>query len=323
LSDEYRLAERIILEYGITGSLLFTDGIHYGFVEPRLSTTFFLNDFNSFKVSYSRMHQVVHLLSNSGTGLPADVWIPSTSNIEPEKSDQVAAGFVSEFGARKIWRFTIEGFYKQLGGLIEMKEGISLFSKAGTWQEKIETNGTGNVKGLEFFLEKETGSVTGGVSYTLTGNNRQFVNINNGAPYPYHYNKLHDVSLFVHYKLTENVNFSASWFYNTGFPITLAQAKYNFEFHTLDGSLIPEEVHVYGGRNSSNMPDYHRLDLGIHFIKKVKKGIRTWTISIYNVYNRQNAYYLFYDFKEDTNEIGLFQISLFPVIPSFSYSLKF
>ncbi len=322
-SDTYRLTRRFIVNYGLVGVLFYTEDTHYEYLEPRISSTFLLNDLNSIMVSYSKMHQIVHLLSNSGTGLPTDIWIPSTNSIEPEESDQVAIGFESKFGARKNWRYTIEGFYKKLGGLIELKEGVSLFSTAGTWQEKVEISGVGTIQGLEVFLEKETGITTGSVSYTLTRNERQFKNINNGNPYPYHYNKLHDISVFVNHKLSEKVNISASWFYNSGFPITLAQAKYNIEFNLVDGSSFAEEVHSYYGRNSSKMPNYHRLDLGIHFVKKVKKGIRTWSFSIYNVYNRQNAYYLFYDQKEGSNEIGLYQISLFPIIPSFSYSLSF
>lgn len=323
VSDEYQLTHRITVDYGLVGVWLYTEDTHYEYLEPRISSAFFLNDFNIVTLSYAKMHQIVHLLSNSGTGLPTDVWIPSTNAIGPEESDQVAIGFESEFGNRKDWRFTIEGFYKKLGGLIELKEGVSLFSKAGTWQEKVEINGAGNIKGLEVFLEKKAGSTTGSVSYTLTRNERLFGNINNGYPYPYHYNKLHDISVYIQHNFSEKIKISASWFYNTGFPITLAQAKYNIDFSLVDGSIIPEEIHSYSGRNSSKMPDYHRLDLGVHFIKKVRKGTRTWSFSIYNVYNRQNAYYIFYDKKENADEIGLYQLSLFPIIPSFSYSLKF
>jgi hypothetical protein len=322
-SDEYQITQRFSTELGLAGSVFQTDNRYYHYLEPRLSSSYSLSRHAFFKLSYARMHQLVHLLSNSGTGVPTDIWIPSTRVIEPGESDQAAIGFETKAGKEKNWRFTVEGFYKKLGGLIELKEGISLFSASSSWEEKVETGGDGIIKGLELFLEKEKGSLTGRVSYTFTKNQRRFRNINGGNPYPFHYNRLHDFSIFLNQKLNENVNISAAWFYSTGFPITLAQAKYNFEFPLVDGSFKPEEVHVYNERNSSSMPDYHRLDLGIHFKKKVEKGIRTWSISTYNFYNRQNAYYLFYDRKKNTGEIGLFQFSLFPIIPSFNYALDF
>ncbi len=323
LSDEYQITQKLLAELGLAGSVFRTDNRYYHYLEPRLSSSYFLSEHAFFKISYARMHQLVHLLSNSGIGLPTDIWIPSTRSIEPGESDQLAIGLETKAGKEKNWSFSIEGFYKKLGGLIELKEGVSLFSASSSWEEKVETGGIGNIKGLELFLEKEKGSLTGRMSYTFTKNERQFRNINNGKPYPYHYNRLHDFSIFLNQKLNGNVNISAAWFYSTGFPITLAQAKYNFEFPLVDGSFKPEEVHVYNERNSSSMPDYHRLDLGVHLKKKVRKGIRTWSLSVYNAYNRQNAYYLFYDRKKGSDEIGLYQFSLFPVIPSFSYSLEF
>jgi hypothetical protein len=323
LSDEYNITQRIQVELGLAGSMLYTDGRYYRFVEPRISSTYLVNENSSFRLSYSKMHQIVHLLSNGGAGLPTDLWIPSTKSIEPEESDQISIGFESEIGNRNDWGFTIEGFYKKLNGLIELKEGVSLFSSSSSWEEKVEKDGSGNIRGIELFLEKKQGATTGRISYTFTKNDRQFTNINNGKPYPYHYNKSNDFSVFLHQNLSEKVNISASWFYSTGFPITLAQAKYNFEFNVVDGSIKPEEVHNYNERNSSVMPDYHRLDIGIHFKKEVRRGLRIWSLSIYNVYNRQNAYYLFYDRKADSGEIGLYQFSLFPIIPSFNYSLNF
>jgi hypothetical protein len=323
ISDFWHITNRIRTEWGLAGILFFTEDAHYKYLEPRISNTIQIVGSNSFVLSYARMHQIVHLLSNSSTGLPANVWIPSTKMIEPEGSDQLAMGFESQFGARTVWKMTAEVYYKWLGGLIELREGVSLFTDAGEWQKKIETGGKGTIKGVEFRLEKNTGITTGSVNYTLTKNERQFRGINSGNPYPYHYSKLHEITLVLRHNFSEKVSVSAQWNYHTGFPITLAKAKYPIDFMLIDGRSVIQDAHAYKGRNSSRMPDYHRLDLGVRFRKKVRLGTRTWSFSIYNAYNRQNAYYLFYDQKENSNETGLYQLSLFPIVPSFSYSLSF
>jgi len=315
------------LEDDITfGKLKVNAGVHasgfyvkekfYYNIEPRLSLRYLIKPNWSVKGAFSMMSQYIHLLANSNIGLPTDLWLPVTDTIKPQKSIQYALGTV--YNLNKGIEISIEGFYKQMDNLIAYKEGASFLLANDEWQEKIEI-GQGWSYGAEFLIRKTTGKTTGWIGYTLSWSNRQFENISFGEVYPYKYDRRHDISVVVSHKISEKVDMGFSWVYGTGYAVTLATERYS--------SMFGGDIEYYQHRNDFRMPNYHRFDFNVNFHKEKKWGKRTWSVGAYNVYNRQNPFFLFYSYEYDFNgnnsQKVLKQASLFPIIPYVSYSFKF
>jgi hypothetical protein len=310
---------------------------NYFSAEPRLLASFYHKNAGAIKIGYTQMVQPVHMLTYSGTVFPTDIWLPSTPWIAPSVARQYAVGY-SKTIREGAYELNIELYKKEMEDLIEAKGGTALIN-TGSWEDGVETGGTGCSKGVEFMLQKNKGVTTGWVSYTWSNAERQFENLNNGRPYPFKYDRRHDLSIVFNRQLKPNVDFSATWVYGSGYPTTLHNGVY--PAITPDGygnspysdpfSVDRGTAYLYPGKNWLRMRDYHRLDLGINFRKEIKKGSglreRTWTIGLYNAYNQQNAvYYYFarkYEDSRPNNPILLFQQSGFPVIPSVKYSVKF
>lgn len=265
-----------------------------------------------------------------------DIWVPVTGAVAPSMSKQYAIGLEKAF-KDGMFEISLEGYYKTMNNLITYKDGVAILSSASDWQSQVEINGKGKSYGLEFLLQKTKGSATGWMAYTYSKTTRQFENKNNGKPYPFKYDRTHDISIVYQQKIKSNIQFSATWVYGTGNPYTLATGKYKMMPEVID-EFINESNYlrygqVYNDLNSFRMRAYHKLDVGVNFYKKVKRGERTWNISIYNLYNRKNPYYYFLDTSYQYDEQGriipeatrtvLKQQSYFPIIPSFSYSFKF
>jgi hypothetical protein len=219
-----------------------------------------------------------------------------------------------------------------MNDVISYKEGAGFADIEDNWEDKI-TQGEGTSYGLEVLFQKKQGRTTGWLGYTLSWNNRQFSDINNGKQYPYKFDRRHDVELTVSHKITKNINLSGTWVYGTGNAITLTEATYVNGYNTYywdgNGDGTPEEyvdydyTHISGEKNAFRMPAYHRLDLGVEFLKKKKHGERAWNISVYNVYNRKNPYFIFLGRDLQNDQKVYKQISLIPIIPSLSYRFKF
>lgn len=295
------------------------------FYEPRVSLKYKFLDIHSVSFSYAKMHQNVHLLSGIGNGMPIDVWLPATQTAPPSTSDQYVVGYSSTI--LQGLEFSVEAYYKQLENLITFKVGETYLGVDKTWGKKIETGGKGEVYGVDFLLQKTIGKYTGWIGYTWMKNTRQFENINNGNPYPYRYDRTHDISFVSSIKISENIDLSLSWVYGTGKALTLPISKYYLFYPDDPTNIYGDEIKVYTEKNAFREQAYHRLDFGVNFRKKKKWGERIWNISIYNVYNRINPYR--YEFESTSNYDGseqrmrLIQHSLFPFIPSFSFTLKF
>lgn len=327
IEDEFSITKKVALNAGIHASAYFVQNTSFYSLQPRLSLNYKFIENYSMKISFATMKQNLHLLTNSGAGFPTDLWVPSTKKVDPEKSMQAAIGIAHSIIKKNLnLEVSIEGYYKRLNNLIDFQEGVSFFSPQ-TWEEKIVKNGKGNVYGIEFLVYKKEGKLNGWFGYTYSKNTRQFTNLNGGTPFPYRYDRPHNASVVINYELNDKISFSCSWVYESGNAITLASQKsdlfnYNYNYSGTNSTFeIYDDVHLYNGRNSYRMPAFHKLDIGVNFVKKVRRGIRTWNISIYNVYNRQNAFMLY--FKTVENQVKLFQTSLFPIIPSVGYSLKF
>lgn len=330
--DNFDLTSRIKVNAGIRMSLFNVQDTSYFIFQPRLSLRYLATDDLSFKVSYSKMGQFVHLLTTSAISLPTDLWLPVTRRFDPPVSHQVAIG--SSFRLPVNLEMTIEAFYKTMNNLIEYKEGASFGGTGAGWESKVE-KGRGWAYGAEFMVEKSYGKLTGWIGYTLSWTERQFENLNYGRAFPAKYDRRHDISVALTHKFSEKVDVGLVWVYGTGNAATLGIMEYppeNFMSNNSYYSYVTE----YPSRNNYRTPSYHRLDLGVNLHKQKKHGIRTWSFSVYNAYFRKNPFFIYWDSESyvepDPNNPGqmlyfskpvLKKVSIFPIIPSFSYSFKF
>jgi hypothetical protein len=283
----------------------------------------------SLKAAYSKMSQNIHLLSSSTINLPTDLWLPTTKKVKPQTSHQFALGGV--YKVNSSIDFSIEGFYKSMTNLLEYKEGASFVGATTRWEDKVEL-GKGWSYGAEFLLEKTIGKTTGWIGYTWSKAERQFENLNWGQKFYARYDRRHDVSFVMTHRFSKRFDMGLTWVYGTGNAVTLPT-------HNVNAVNIPDirqyqypflqDYQYFGQRNNYRMPSYHRMDVGFNFHKQKKHGIRTWNLSFYNAYSRQNPFFLYFDStsEEEFNQTGksrsLKQMSLFPIIPSISYSYKF
>lgn len=283
--------------------------------EPRFSANYVLDDQRSIKASYNRMKQYIHLVSNTTSATPLDIWKPSGSYVEPATVDQIALGYFQNF-ADNQFEASVEVYYKQFDKLLDFKDGAQLL-----FNETIETellSGEGRAYGAEVMVRKQKGKLTGWLGYTLSRTERKVAGINNGDYYPANYDKLHDVSLVVNYQLSKKWDVSANFAYMSGRPITYPDGRYDF-----DGVIIPN----YGNRNGARTPAYHRLDLSANWdlSKPDKRFKSSLSFGAYNVYNRRNPYSIsFRPNADDPSITEAVQLSIFgSIIPSVTYNFTF
>ncbi|RIH65375.1 TonB-dependent receptor [Mariniphaga sediminis] len=284
-----------------------------GGLEPRISANFLINDQSSLKASYNRMHQFLHLLTNTTTTTPTDLWLPSSNNVKPQISDQVSLGYFRNF-SNNTFESSLEVYYKDFKNQIDYKNGADLIFNSTVESELVF--GRGWAYGAELMVRRNVGRLHGWLSYTWSKTMRQFDEISNGKPFPARHDRTHDVSLVTMYDITPKLKLSATWVFYTGNAVTFPSGKYE-----IDGKTIG----YYTERNGYRMPDYHRLDLGLVWLrKKTDKFESSWCFSVYNAYARENAYFIDFRTKEDNpGETEAVQVSLFKAIPSVSYRFKF
>ncbi len=330
LENIFTMGSRLKFNIGVRFSSYFVNKNIFYNLEPRFLARLLISEKSSLKISFSKMHQYIHLLSNSGTGIPVDFWYPVSEKSPPEGSMQITAGYSTTLTDN--FELSVESFYKRLNGLTTFKPGVSYFGTGTSFEQKIENGGKGVVYGIDFLLQKKLGRLTGWIGYTWMKNDRQFAGINNGNPFPYKYDRRNDISIVFAYRISDKIDFAATWVYGTGQALTLPVGKYYLP-EAVPGSNLQnsylQEVYIYTKKNGFRTKPYHRLDLSLNFKKKKSWGERTWNFSIYNVYNRKNPYTYFFSSESvttatgQTNKVYLIQQSLFPFIPSVSYSIKF
>lgn len=310
--DDYHVFSKLKVNAGLRLAGFSPGNKNYISLEPRITARYLITPVIAIKGSYSRMNQFVHLLTNNNIGLPTDLWVPATDKVPPLNSSQYALGVAVDMPANL--RFSFETYYKSMNHVIEYKEGSTFLGNFTNWEEKVES-GKGWSYGGEFLFEKPTGMLTGWIGYTLAWTMRQFPSINEGKVFPYKYDRRHDVSLVMNYKIDDKWDVSLTWVYGTGNAITMPTVVYLVLQD--DGTQLPTQS--YHERNSYRAAAYHRLDLGFNNTKKKKWGDRTWSFGLYNAYNRKNPFY--YNISSDYQGRKVLQrVSLFPVIPSVSYS---
>lgn len=290
----------------------------YHAVEPRFNLKYSTGKTSSIKASYIRNKQYIHLASLSASTLPTDIWVPSTDVVKPKIGSQYAIGFFKNFNDN-LFETSIEIYYKDMKNLIEYVDGALPFDQLNDNPDNYFVFGNGESYGAEFFIKKRYGSLTGWIGYTLAKTERTFPDIDEGRPFPAKYDRRHDLSISLNYQFSEKWTFSTVFVYATGNTTTLPESRY-----MVNGEIIEE----YGDRNSYRMDPYHRLDLSVtYFHKKTKKWESSWNFSIYNVYNRKNPYFIYFDYEGNASD-GTFntyakQVSLFPILPSITWNFKF
>ncbi|MCL4509892.1 MAG: TonB-dependent receptor [Bacteroidetes bacterium] len=278
-------------------------------LEPRITATVVLNDASSLKSSYTRTVQYLHLLSNSTSTNPSDLWVPSTNNVPPEYADQIDLGYFRNFNNNE-YESSLVLYYKNMQNLIDYKNGADL--QLNPTVESLLLYGRGWSYGAEFMLKKKFGALTGWIAYTLSRTEEKFAQINDGQPFPATQDRTHDVSIVLMYDLNSRWSFGATWVYYTGNAITFPSGNY-----MINGRLVP----YYTSRNGYRMPPYNRLDLSV-----------TWNInehsnlnfSLYNAYDRMNPYAItFQQVSGNPNQTEAVQTTIFPIMPSITYNFKF
>ena len=338
ISNNQKITENLSTEYGLRFSMFNqmgegwsntynghnekVDSVYFGAgeimktywdIEPRLSLNYQLNGTSAVKLSYNRMAQYLHLLSNSTSGQPTDTWVPSSSNIKPQSVSQYALGYFKNF-SDNTFEFSIESYYKDMNNITDYEDGTDIMLN-----ENIEAyilSGKGRSYGIEFYLKKKLGRLTGWVSYTLARTENKIDGINNNDWYPSKIDKTHDISVVASFELNKRWSISAAWIYYTGNAVTFPSGKYAYDNQIWS---------YYTERNSYRMPDYHRLDLNLHLKGKESKSFQSsWDFSLYNAYNRYNAYSITFEESEsNAGQTEAVKLSLFGIVPSITWNFKF
>lgn len=289
----------------------------YSGLEPRILFRYSFNRVSSVKASFTINNQYIHLVSNNGTTLPTDIWVPSSLKVKPQTGTQYSLGYFRNF-RNDMFETSVEVYYKKMQNQIEYKEGYT--PQPNEDLEESFVFGKGDSKGIELYINKQTGKVTGWIGYTLSYTNRQFPDLNDGKKFPYRYDRRHNTSLVATYKLNSKWSLSGVFVYQTGIAYTLPIGKYFIE-----GNVITE----YGAINSYRLKAYNRLDLSANYEgKKRKKFQDGWSFSVYNAYNRKNPFFIYNDitgtFLNDSSvSVQAKQVTMFPIIPSVTWNFKF
>jgi hypothetical protein len=289
----------------------------YGGFEPRFTARYSVNTTTSFKASVTRNLQYIHLVSNAGTTLPTDLWVPSTFRVQPQKSWQYAAGLFKNFGDNE-YETSLEAYYKTMQNQIEYREG---YTPSLRDPEEEFVFGKGWSYGTELFLNKTRGKWTGWIGYTLSWTWRRFPQLNDGSKFPAKYDRRHDLSVVATYEKSRKWKFGAVFVYATGNATSLPQ-----RFYIINGTLTQE----YSNINQYRLAPYHRLDLSATLTPTPKPGKKLqsyWVFSIYNVYSRANPYFIYFSQEgspyNGTLKVQAKQVSLFPVLPSVTWNFRF
>ncbi len=349
LENIYTPFEQLKINGGIRLSNFNTESKSYLRPEARFSVAYKMYEGLALKASFAQMNQYLHLLSNTGLGLPTDLWVPTTDRVAPQRSNQVAVGLAKDLAKIEGVTLTLEGYYKNMRDIINYKEGASFldvgtspdFTQPNNWEDKI-TAGNGVSYGLELMVQKKIGRLSGWVGYTLSKTEWQFDELNFGRKFFPKYDRRHDASIVAIYEIKPNITLSSTWVYGTGNALTIPLTQYvayssniNRNSDSQDG-LRSFRVSEFGQKNGFRAEPYHRMDLGVQFHKKKKRHERTWDFSIYNLYSRKNPFFYSIGNENETAFFGGFRnppaldtkivlkrYSLFPIIPSVTYSFKF
>jgi len=354
-SNEHQITQRLSLLYGLRLSafqnvgkttiyeyaknergypdnlnISITDSTKYGAMEPiktfanlepRFSARYLLGNDNSVKISYNRMVQYIHLLSNSTVPVPFNTWTPSSPYLDPQIADQFAVGYFQNF-KDNTYAVSLETYYKQMNDITEFADNANLLLNNDAPAEYRQ--GKGESYGMEFYLQKMKGKMTGFISYTLSKTELDIPEVNQDVVFPASYDRRHVANAVANYSVSPQWSVGASFTYSTGRPFTLPVGRYEFDDYNVD---------LYSARNSYRLPDFHRLDLSANYEPRKNADRRwktSWNFAIYNAYNRKNAFTIYTRSVEDEEDKAVspskkeaVMVYLFPILPSISYKITF
>jgi hypothetical protein len=326
LEDDIELGQHWQLNLGLRMSGFVVREQSYVIPQPRASLRWQATPRSSFQASYSRMGQYIHLLSNTSVSLPIDLWVAATDRVPPQTGWQVAGSYGQEL--MQGWDFSVDGYYRRMANVISYQEGANLLldgadptvlSANQTWESQV-VQGQGWAYGAELLLRRRQGDVTGWLSYGLAWARRQFDSLNQGVPFPYTYDRRHDLSLGLQYTWKPGLEVGLTWVFQSGRAGNIPLATYTTHPAL---SVDSEELYIasYGPRNSYRLRPYHRLDLSFTWRKPKWGGEQAFTLGLFNAYNRRNPFAL--TFRNRPGLPILYETSLFPLLPIISYQWKF
>ena len=330
--DDWSINDIFKVNMGLHFSSFGVEDTFYPSLQPRISGRALLGENLSVKVGYAYMSQYMHLLSTTSVSLPTDLWVPSTKRIKPMTAQQVAAAV--NYSIPLVVELSVEGYYKHMHNIIEYRDGATTFGSTAGWEDLVCV-GDGWTYGVEFLAQRTFGRLTGWLAYTWSRTthlfNRPGQELNNGNPFPAKYDRRHDFSIVLTYKINDWCDASATWVFSTGNTATLAMQKYPVasddpDAYDLNSNLSNTLSHV-SSRNNFRMPNYHRADISVNFHRQFKRKNwhRTINVSVYNLYNKQNPYLTYtsnqYSYRGYSK--ALMQLSIFPILPSVAYTLYF
>ncbi len=324
--SDINIAPKIKGNFGLRGGMMSTPGKNYWSLRPRASLRYSISSFVSGKISYSRMTQFLHQLKNTTLGIPTELWVSSTDKIKPGTSDLLSTGIFWKPTSK--YHFSVETYYSLLHNVVRYKPGALGIKEQGESWEDYVVQGEGKTFGIEFMAEKKVGRLTGWVSYTLSKSTRQFNEINFGKTFPYAYSRPHQLNINSNYICVEKIkkgktishSISTSFVFASGAFITLAEQEYSGKsFPIMDEATTSEwfeKRSLVNTVNNYQMSAFHRLNLSYIIERKHKTKTIIWNFSVYNVYNRHNPWYYY----KSSNKLK--QVTMFPIIPSVSFTYK-
>lgn len=309
LADKFAPIPHMTLDVGISFSSFYLKRKLYANLAPRVSLSYLFNQKLSGKLAYSRMIQPTHLVPSTYLELPTDIWLPSTKKVKPSSADQISAGLHYFFN--EMYSAEMEIYFKSLNNLADFKPWVSRFPDSMGWEEKIMPT-SGRAYGAEWIFRRDHERLGGWISYSLSWSDR-FYDGQDGrrVRYPSRYDNRHKINIVATYRLSKKIELSAGWIFSKGNWMSLTPGS---------SATVPQLR-----KNNYQLPNYHRLDLGVNFFRRTKKGHETiWNVSIYNAYCRFNPIIAWPDdYDEQNKRIKVRQLGIFPIIPSFTYTYKF
>lgn len=300
------------LNMGLRENVILTEGVTFHDLQPRFLLTRKITDEVAMKLSITRMCQPFHLISNNGAGVPADYRIPAMSEAPPAVSNQASIAVIYKPG-QSNYEFSAEAYYKKMNNLADLKEGITYTTDFSAWEDILAVNGVGRSKGIDVLMRKVNGLSTGWIGVSLAQAKRQFDDLNSGEEFPYKYDRLLDIGCLFQQQISSRFVVSATWVFGTGLPFNIPRSQ----FADIEGN----PVLLYGKMNEFRQKAYHRLDVGLSYKTKKLKYESVWDLNVINLYNRRNPY--MYRVSNSFYGLKLYEFSLFPFLPTLSYSVRY
>lgn len=329
IEDEITLSRTLTANLGARLTGFWVDRTFYAVGQPRLSVQYQPASSTTWNVSYSRMSQFMHLLTNPTINLPTDLWLPTTEQLPPETARQWAVAYQRKL--KGPYEIQVEAYFKDMRNVVEYKEGeFDVYEDILDWEDRI-ASGRGRSYGLELLAQRTEGRLSGWLGYTLSRSERRFEEINEGQWFPFRYDRRHEIDFGGVFRWKERVDVSWGWGFSSGLAVTLPEVVFmekppvanpNGGYYDYRDNLLLG----YGPRNSQRTRAIHRLDVSISFRKPTRWGERTWEFGLYNLYSRRNPFSVVTDYwggDGDQVNYQFYQRSLFPIVPSVSYRFKF